>query len=186
MDEVPAASPPAFARPGTIIANKYRIERVLGEGGMGIVVQATHLTLDEPVAIKFLRPEIAQDGQSAARFTREAKAALQVKSEHVGKVLDIDRLEDGLPYMVMEFLSGNDLDDQLRSNGPLELSEAVDSVIQACVALAEAHSKGIIHRDIKPANLFAARDTRGGSTIKVLDFGISKLTGERVGALTAP
>ena len=175
-----------FAAPGSIIAGKYRVERVLGEGGMGVVVHATHLALDEPVAIKFLRPEVAQNEEAAARFTREAKAALRVKSEHIGRVLDIDRLEDGLPYIVMEFLEGTDLDERIQRAGRMGITEAVDAVIQACIALSEAHAQGVIHRDIKPANLFETRDSRGRSVLKVLDFGISKVTGERARVLTAP
>ncbi len=162
--------------PGTIVAGKYRVERTLGAGGMGYVVAATHLHLEEPVAIKFLLPEVAQHAEAKARFTREAKAAAKIKSEHVTRVLDVAELEDGTLYLVMEFLSGNDLGARLQKFGVLEPGEAIEYLLQACEALAEAHSLGIVHRDLKPANLFLAQRPDGSPCVKVLDFGISKIS----------
>jgi serine/threonine-protein kinase len=162
---------------GQVLAGKYRVERVLGEGGMGFVVAAHHLQLDTTVAIKLLRPELLSNAEAVARFAREARAAVRIVSQHVARVLDVGTLEDGAPYMVMEFLEGGDLSSVLAARGPLPMDEAVDYVLQACEAIAEAHAMGIVHRDLKPANLFCVRRPDGTSSIKVLDFGISKITG---------
>lgn len=166
----------AGVRPGDVLAGKYRIERVLGIGGMGVVVAANHILLDEKVAIKFLLPDMLRSEEVVARFAREARAAVKIKSEHVARVFDVGTLESGAPYMVMEFLEGADLADWIRQRGPLPVEQAVDFVLQACVAVANAHALGIIHRDLKPANLFCIRGSDGALTIKVLDFGISKVT----------
>jgi len=164
--------------PGQILAGKYRIERVLGRGGMGVVVAARHMQLDEQVALKFLLPEALANQDAVRRFEREARAAVKIKSEHVARVTDVGTLESGSPFMVMEYLSGNDLGDYLLQKGPLGVEEAVESVLQACEAIAEAHSMGIIHRDLKPANLFRIVRADGTPSIKVLDFGISKVQGD--------
>jgi serine/threonine-protein kinase len=166
----------AGVREGDILAGKYRVERVLGVGGMGVVVAAHHLHLDERVAIKFLLPEMLDHAESVGRFAREARAAVKIKSEHVARVLDVGTLETGAPYMVMEYLDGQDLGKWISQRGPLPIDEAVEFVIQACVAIAEAHGLGIVHRDIKPSNLFCVRGADGRLVIKVLDFGISKMT----------
>jgi serine/threonine protein kinase len=163
-------------KPGDVLAGKYRVERVLGEGGMGIVVAARHLQLDEMVALKFLLPEALGNPASIARFIREGRAAVKIKSEHVARVSDVGQLENGAPYLVMEYLDGGDLDAWLRQRGALPVEQAVEFVLQACVAVAEAHALGIVHRDLKPANLFCVRRSDGQLAIKVLDFGISKLT----------
>jgi serine/threonine-protein kinase len=160
---------------GDLIAGKYRIERVLGQGGMGIVVAARHEELGERVALKFLLGEAASDPERVARFLREARAAARIRNEHVARVTDVGRLDGGAPYMVMEFLEGHDLEARLAERGPLPLAEAVDYVLQACEALAEAHSIGIVHRDLKPANLFHVARPDGMPFVKVLDFGISKM-----------
>ncbi len=159
--------------PGETLAGKYRVERVLGKGGMGIVVAARHLELEQRVAIKFLLGERAEF--STERFLREARAAAQVKSEHVCRVHDVARLESGEPYIVMEYLEGTDLAQKLKREGPLSVSTAATCVIEACAALSEAHAQRIVHRDLKPANLFLAERANGTTCIKVLDFGISKL-----------
>ena len=164
-------------RPGEVLAGKYRIEQVLGQGGMGVIVQATHLQLDERVAIKFLRPQALENEEAVMRFAREARAAVKIKSEHVARVTDVGTLGTGCPYMVMEYLSGSDLSQLIQDRGPLPIEEAVDYILQASEALAEAHALGIVHRDLKPANLFHTRRADGSSCIKVLDFGISKVTG---------
>jgi eukaryotic-like serine/threonine-protein kinase len=161
---------------GEILAGKYRVERVLGVGGMGVVVAALHLQLDERVAIKFLLPEALTNAEAVARFAREARAAVKIKSQHVARVIDVGTLETGAPYMVMEFLKGQDLSNHLRQSGALPIADAVDFVLQACEALAEAHALGIVHRDLKPANLFLTTLADGSPCVKVLDFGISKVT----------
>jgi serine/threonine-protein kinase len=159
---------------GQILAGKYRVERVLGKGGMGYVVAAFHLELGERVAVKFLIPELCQSEEPVRRFLREARAAVRIRNEHVARVLDVGKLETGAPYMVMEYLEGRDLADELERRGRLAIDQAVDYVLQASEAVAEAHMLGIVHRDLKPANLFLTRRTDGTALIKVLDFGISK------------
>jgi serine/threonine-protein kinase len=168
---------PASVAPGAVLAGKYCVERILGEGGMGVVVLARHIDLDERVALKFLRQEFALHPEAAPRFLREARAAVKIKSAHVARVLDVGRLEGDAPFMVMEFLDGADLHAVLYERGTLPIADAVDYVIQAAEALAEAHAYGIVHRDIKPSNLFLTRRPDGQPLVKVLDFGISKVLG---------
>ena len=160
---------------GQILDGKYRIERVIGRGGMGVVVSARHLVLDEQVAIKFLSEQGWMNGEVVARFEREARAAVKIKSEHVVRVIDVGRLASGAPFMVMEFLEGEDLSNRLTQFGKLPVQQAADFVLHACVALAGAHAAGIVHRDIKPGNLFCTPGGDGQLIVKVLDFGISKL-----------
>jgi serine/threonine-protein kinase len=162
-------------REGEVLAGKYRVERVLGVGGMGVVVAATHLQLEERVALKFLVKDALQSADAVARFAREARAAVKIKSEHVARVIDVGTLENGAPYMVMEYLEGGDLSQVVHSQGPLPIEDAVEYVLQACEAIAHAHVLGIVHRDLKPANLFLIRRPDGTNAIKVLDFGISKV-----------
>jgi serine/threonine-protein kinase len=160
---------------GQVLAGKYQIERVLGMGGMGIVVAARHLQLEERVAIKFLQPDALRDPVVVTRFLREAKAAAKIRSEHVARVFDVGTLENGAPFLVMEYLEGSDLAATVTQRGPLPVAVAVDYVLQACEALAEAHAAGIIHRDLKPANLFVTARADGSHVVKVIDFGISKV-----------
>jgi serine/threonine-protein kinase len=162
-------------REGEVLAGKYRVERVLGVGGMGVVVAATHLQLEERVALKFLVKDALENADAVARFAREARAAVKIKSEHVARVIDVGTMENGAPYMVMEYLEGCDLAQVLQSRGPLSVEDAVEYVLQACEAIAHAHVLGIVHRDLKPANLFLIRRPDGTDAIKVLDFGISKV-----------
>ena len=162
---------------GQVFAGKYRIERVLGRGGMGLVVAATHLQLGELVALKFLLPEALHNPEAVLRFDREARAAVRIKSEHVARVSDVGTLDNGAPYMVMEYLEGVDLSMWLVQRGALPIEQAVEFVLQACEAIAEAHTLGIVHRDLKPANLFVIERPDGALAVKVLDFGISKSTG---------
>jgi serine/threonine-protein kinase len=163
-------------RSGEVLAGKYRVDRVLGVGGMGIVVAATHLQLDQRVALKFMLPEALARPMLLERFAREARAAGRLKSEHVARVLDVGTLESGLPYMVMEYLEGRDLGSLVETTGALPTETAVDFVLQACDAVAEAHSLGIVHRDLKPRNLFVTHRNDGRALVKVLDFGIAKHT----------
>lgn len=156
---------------GEVIADRYRIENVLGAGGMGIVVKATHLLLQQPVAIKFLRTELT-DGAAVKRLLSEAQAAAKVQSEHVVRIHDVAALTDGTPYIVMEYLEGTDLGSIL-AQGPLNPIDAVRYAIQTCSALGETHAAGIVHGDLKPENIYITKTTEGGK-VKLLDFGISR------------
>ena len=171
-------------QPGTVLAGKYRVERVIGRGGMGVVVEARHVALDERVALKFLLPDFASHPEASARFQREARAAVKIKGEHVARVSDVGTLESGSPYMVMEFLEGIDLSQALQKYGVCQIPDAIDYVLQASEAIAEAHGHGIVHRDLKPANMFLTRRHDGTPMVKVLDFGISKMSGGGVDNLT--
>lgn len=169
----------AGLQPGDVIDEKYRLEGLVGHGAMGYVLSAWHLQLDEPVAVKFLLPELLRDDEARGRFEREARAAFKIRSEHVTRVLDVGRLPEGdQPFIVMELLEGKDLG-ELVDAGALPYEEAVDYLLQACHAVAEAHSLGIVHRDLKPDNLFRTRRPNGSPCIKVLDFGLSKLRERR-------
>ncbi|MDI1483651.1 serine/threonine-protein kinase [Polyangium sp. y55x31] len=159
---------------GDVIAGKYRVDRVLGVGGMGAVVAAEHTELEQRVAIKFMLEAAAKNEVGKKRFLREAQAATKLRSEHVTRMLDFGTLDDGVPYLVMELLEGRDLDEMIRAAGKLPIEEACEVVLQTCEALAEAHGRGIVHRDIKPANLFVTRRADGSPAVKVLDFGIAK------------
>ena len=169
-----SASP---VEPGDILAGKYRVDRVLGVGGMGVVVAATHVELRELRAIKFMLEAQLGDVEAVERFLREARASSRLKSEYAARVHDVGRLDNGAPYMVMEHLAGADLGAVLERRGALPVHEAALFVLQASEALAEAHAAGIIHRDIKPENLFLTQSPGGTPCIKVLDFGISKVLG---------
>lgn len=168
---------------GTLIDGKYRVEQVLGEGGVGVVVAALHVGLEQRVAVKLLRPHMAE-GEAATRFLREARATVRLRGEHVARVTDVGTHE-GAPYMVMELLEGKDLSDLLEERGPLPEREAADLMLQAIEGIAEAHASGMIHRDIKPANLFVTRRPDGTALVKVLDFGITKVAGMEDGAQTS-
>jgi serine/threonine protein kinase len=164
----------AGIRPGDVIAGKFRVERILGEGGMGYVVSARHLQLGQMVALKFMREEICTP-DFKSRFLREARNTVRLKSKHVSRVLDVGALEGGAPYMVMEYLEGTDLSDLLHKKGAIPAHEVCEYVLQACEAIAEAHGHNIVHRDLKPANLFLTRGQSGEPIVKVLDFGVSKV-----------
>ena len=170
----PRARTPARVSSGAL-SNKFRIDAVIGTGGMGVVVAAHHLALDKRVAIKLMRPELRSRTELVRRFLREARAAARLTSRHVARVLDVGTLDDGAPYIVMEHLEGVDLAARLRDGGALPVSLAAAIVLQASDAIAEAHAAGIIHRDLKPANLFLTRDRDGEQLVKVLDLGICKL-----------
>jgi eukaryotic-like serine/threonine-protein kinase len=161
--------------PGDSIAGKYEVLELIGVGGIGFVVAATHIELGERVALKFLRPEFLSNTEAVGRFAREARASVQIKSEHVARVFDVGHLPDGAPFIVMEYLEGKDLGELLLETGALPVPRAVEYVLQACEALAAAHVRGVVHRDVKPENLFLHRPERGTEMVKVLDFGISKV-----------
>ena len=164
------------AEGGTSSPGKYKVERLLGAGGMGVVVAARHMQLDQLVALKFVLPSAVEDKLAKERFLREAQGyAVRLKSEHVAKVLDVGTLETGAPYIVMEYLEGTNLAEVVATQSPLNPETACDYLIQACEALSEAHSHGIVHRDLKPQNLFLTKGVGGAALVKVLDFGISKI-----------
>jgi tRNA A-37 threonylcarbamoyl transferase component Bud32 len=177
-------SDPNPTRPGDLLLGKYRVENVLGSGGMGIVVAARHLTLGERVAIKFLLPRCLDDAQVVQRFLREARAVVRIRSQHIARVTDVGTMENGAPYMIMEHLEGQDLSRVLAESGALPVPLAIELVLQACEALAEAHTQGIVHRDLKPSNLFLTHHADGSPCVKVLDFGISKVSEDGEHALT--
>ena len=171
-------------QPGDTIAGKYTVVREIGVGGMGVVHEAIHVRLGQRVAIKSLLPRFALNGEIAARFDREARAAATIRSPHVARVIDVDALPDGAPYIVMELLEGRDLQAELHARGQIPISEAVGYILHACAAMHEAHKVGIVHRDLKPANLFLT-DDGARPVVKVLDFGISKVPTEGESSVTA-
>jgi serine/threonine-protein kinase len=175
MTEVPASG--SVPGVGDTIAGKYKITKLLGKGGMGVVYLARHEMLRQNVAIKMVLPEVAQDPVFVARFMNEARASAGIRNEHVAQVLDVAMFDNGAPYMVLEYLDGKDLSDVLpEAEGNLPIETAVDWILEALEAVAQAHALGIVHRDLKPSNLFLAKRQDGSSVIKVLDFGISKAT----------
>ena len=160
--------------PGTVLLGKYRIDEIIGTGGMGRVVRASHQYLAQSVAIKILLPQMAESPSTVQRFLREAQSTVRLKNEHIARVIDVGTMPDGAPFMVMEYLEGNDLNQILRHHGPQTPAIVVDLMLQACEGMSEAHAQGIIHRDIKPSNYFITRRPDGSMLLKILDFGISK------------
>jgi serine/threonine-protein kinase len=192
-------SSPVLEGAPELVAGKYRPVRLIGEGGMGFVVEAEHEVLERRVAIKLMKPAMILVSGAASRFVREARAAVSIQGEHVARVLDVgsvdardavalgavlDEVAEGTPYMVMELLRGDDLASLLRARGRFPVEEAIDYVLQACEAIAEAHRLGIVHRDLKPANLFLTARPDGTPLVRVLDFGISKMRAPEDGCTT--
>jgi serine/threonine protein kinase len=171
--------------PGSVIAEKYRVEHELAEGGLGIIVVATHAGLGQKVAIKYLKPSVLERPVLVERFRHEAQLAASIRSDHVVRIYDVGVLDGAGPYMVMEYLEGEDLGTRL-SRGPVPTLEAIDYIVQTCDALAEAHAMGIVHRDLKPENLFLARRKGSVPILKVLDFGISKVSERKHQVVGAP
>lgn len=163
---------------GDLVAGKYRVEERIGSGAMGVVFAARHVELGERVALKFLNPIYGANEVARSRFSREAKNTFSLKSEHVARVLDVGKLDAGDPYIVMEFLDGRTLRAHVEEHGRLPREETISIVHQICEGVAEAHARGIVHRDLKPENVFLAKLPNGASLVKVLDFGISKVTEE--------
>src|SRR5438552_15588926 len=160
---------------GDVIDGKYRVERVLGTGGQGVVVSARHVELNQRVALKFMLADALGDQETLQRFLREARAAVRLKSEHTARVLDVGRMaKTGAPYMVMEFLVGRDVTEALAETGPMRVPDAAELILQACEGIAEAHAAGITHRDLTPRNLFLTRKVDGSPLIKAPDFGLAK------------
>lgn len=162
---------------GTRLIGKYEIVRLIGSGGFGQVYEAVHLGLQAKVAIKILHSEARHHAQTLERFRREAWACAQLTSDHVVRVMDVDVLPDGSPFIVMELLRGRDLESELAQRGRMPLRDAVGYVLQAASAIAEAHARGIVHRDLKPNNLFIVEHA-GTRQLKVLDFGLSKIASD--------
>ena len=162
-------------REGDLLAGKYRVERTIGQGGMGVVYLAMHVELDQHVAVKLMLPETAKSADAVTRFMREARAAAKIKSQHVVRVHDVGVLDGTRPYMAMEYLRGSDLHKLLTERKRLPVAEVAEYLLQALEALAEAHAAGIVHRDLKPGNLFVTRRPDDTPIVKVLDFGISKI-----------
>jgi serine/threonine protein kinase len=163
-----------------ILVGRYSLERSLGEGGYGRIFAARHVELEQMVALKVMKDDVRRMPGAVKRFLREARTVARMRSEHVARVLDIGTMDSGAPYIALEYLEGADLATVLEGSGPLSPRDAVDFVVQACHALAEAHAMGVIHRDLKPANLFLTRSVDGAPLIKVLDFGIATMRPEHV------
>lgn len=160
---------------GSVVDGKYRVDKVLGRGAMGVVIQATHIHLGEKVALKFLRYRAKSGTEDfQTRFKREARVSAKLKNEHITRVIDVGVWKERVPYMVMDYLEGFDLRELIKSQGPLPIGAAIDYTVQVCVGIAEAHANGIVHRDLKPSNLFLTKRADGSDLVKVLDFGISK------------
>jgi hypothetical protein len=173
---------------GRVLGERYRIEMLLGSGGMGAVYRASHVVLNKPVAVKVLT--LCAEGDALERFLREAKAAAAIRHPGVAEVYDYGVTPEGAPYYVMEYLEGTDLDHRLAARGPLPPAEAIDLTRRVAEALTAAHAAGIVHRDLKPANIFLVPQAHGGEVVKVVDFGISKVISTVPGAdaaqLTVP
>ena len=183
-----ASLPPGGPVEGTTLAGKYRIDRMLGAGGMCLVYEAEHIHLRQAVALKLLKPELARDATAVARFAQEAQAAAKLRSPNVARVYDVDKLPDGQPYITMELLVGHDLGTELQRRYALPVELAVDYVRQAANGISEAHALGIVHRDLKPENLFLTElgEMTERRLLKILDFGIAKNVAEGSRKLTAP
>ncbi|MGD0528043.1 MAG: protein kinase [Polyangiaceae bacterium] len=177
--------PEGLPRVGELVAGRYEVDGVVGRGGMAVILGARHVELGQRVAIKVLRRDVPRRAEVNARFLREARACAQLRSEHVVRVFDVGHLENGQPFMVMEHLTGGDLGRIVHVGGVLPVEDAVSYVLQACEGVAEAHAMGIVHRDLKPSNVFLAAGADGSPVVKVLDFGISKVTSTDGFLLTA-
>jgi eukaryotic-like serine/threonine-protein kinase len=183
------AAPPIVTEPAArnqVIDTRYRIDGVIGEGGMARVLLATHVHLGSHVCIKQMHANLAQDREYVARFLREARASAGLKSPHAIRIQDIGISRSGIPYMVMERLEGSDLHELVVTHGPLGAADVATLMTETCDAVGEAHGHGVVHRDLKPANLFLSRSGRGPGTIKVLDFGVASGDGSAGSALTQP
>jgi serine/threonine protein kinase len=178
----PSGSTSKLAFPGAVLVGRYRLEEIIGVGGMGSVWSATHLGLNQQIALKLVSSAFARSSDALRRFDNEAKAAAKIKSRHVPQVYDNGVLEDGTPFLAMELLHGETLFSRIHRGGPVPLPEAVRIIEQCCRALGRAHSLGIIHRDIKPENIYLAQSVDDDAYVtKVLDFGIAKITSLEAG-----
>lgn len=177
-----SASPDSGSLVGRLVADKYRIDRLIGRGGMGSVYEATNTTINKRVALKFL--DASSDPEAVLRFQREAQSASAVESAHIVQIFDSGTAEDGRPYIVMEFLHGEDLRGLLRREGQIALPEAVHIITQALRGLVRAHDAGIVHRDLKPDNVFLNARDDDPLFVKLVDFGISKVAQSKSKAST--
>jgi eukaryotic-like serine/threonine-protein kinase len=166
---------PGVPRPGDVIGAKYRVEAVIAVGGMGTVVAAVHSELNQRVAIKLMPKRAAKIAGAVQRFLREARTAASIDNDHVVRVFDVGRTDAGVPFIVMERLEGKTLAELILARSPMPIEEALDFVLQACVAIAHCHASGIVHRDLKPENLMVLERPGQGGYVKLLDFGISKI-----------
>jgi eukaryotic-like serine/threonine-protein kinase len=182
MSDVAPLSSDAPALAGSIIAGKYRVQRLIGSGGMGTVWEGVHTTLGTKVAVKFIKPRFAEQREARARFEIEARAAAKLNTTHAVRVYDYGVSGDGLPYIVMEFLEGESLSDAVIERGPLPPAEVAQIIGQAARALTKAHAAGIVHRDLKPDNIFLTRSDEPAHdlpyVVKLVDFGIAKIVEE--------
>lgn len=169
-------APEAEALIGSVLEGAYRIDRLLGEGGMGAVYAATQLRLDKPVAVKVMARDLARNAEAMERFRREARITSALGHPHIVQVFDFSTTETGEPFIAMEFLDGEDLEHRIRRKGQLDAREILHIVRQVAAALMAAHGKGIVHRDLKPANIYLLHAAGEDDFVKVLDFGISKIT----------
>src|SRR5690606_23464402 len=167
---------------GQILADRYRIEKLLGEGGMGSVYRAVHVALRKKVAVKVLHQDLCRDATQVDRFLQEARAASMIGHENIVDIVDFGPVPNGSVFFVMEFLEGEDLAELLRRESRLPWARARGLMLQIVRALGAAHSKGIIHRDLKPANCFLVRRSDGRDFVKLLDFGIAKVTDPESGS----
>src|SRR2546426_1658495 len=159
---------------GHSLAGKYSIEELIKSGGMGSVYRGKHVLMDKTVAVKVLRPSLAVDDVVVARFSREAKAASRISHPHAVSVTDFGEAENGVVFLVMEYLDGRTLKEVIKSEGPMALDQVVEIVRQVSGALDAAHQQGVVHRDLKSDNIMISQ-TNGGDWAKVLDFGIAKI-----------
>ncbi|MFO0642217.1 MAG: protein kinase [Polyangiaceae bacterium] len=170
---VPGNTIEALVRPGATFDGKYRVVRELGRGGMGAVMEAEHLGLGSRVAVKVMLPSLAHDAALVERFLREARSTARISSDHVARVLDVESLSDGTPYLVMELLNGENMGTYI-DRGAATDAESYLLLLQVCDGLAHAHAAGLVHRDLKPENVFIVRRRSGEPCAKILDFGIAK------------
>ena len=173
-----------MALPNQVLGGRYRLERLLGSGGFASVWQARHIQLDKPVAVKVLSDSLAHQPGFVERFMREARLASRPIHETICRVEDVGATEDGVPYLVMELLTGRSLSDELKTRGALPIEQAAEIGRLALAGLAAAHAMGIVHRDIKPANMFLCAPVTPGPPMRILDFGLAKDLGEGDGVTT--
>ena len=177
-----AAPDPIALPPADLVADKYRLTRLIGRGGMGSVWEGIHITLGNRVAVKFIEADYAESDEARTRFENEARAAAKLQSKHVVQVFDYGVMPDGRPFIVMEYLAGESLDSRLEKVGRLDVEETTRIVTQVSRALAKAHAAGIVHRDLKPENVFLVHDDDEALDLaKVVDFGIAKFTDTSMG-----